>query len=47
MSQPRNNMHKQYWSKDEDDKLQAVVDKYGARNWKRIASFFENRTDVQ
>ncbi|MFS8159975.1 MAG: SANT/Myb-like DNA-binding domain-containing protein [Candidatus Roizmanbacteria bacterium] len=23
------------------------MDQYGAKNWKRIASFFDNRTDVQ
>jgi len=38
---------KQYWTKEEDQKLQALVEKYGARNWKRIASYFDNRTDVQ
>lgn len=39
--------HKQYWTKEEDDKLQALVNKYGAKNWKRIASYFDTRTDVQ
>lgn len=39
--------HKQYWTKEEDEKLQALVNKYGAKNWKRIASYFETRTDVQ
>ena len=38
---------KQYWTKEEDQKLQALVEKFGARNWKRIASYFDNRTDVQ
>lgn len=38
---------KQYWTKEEDDKLQTLVENYGAKNWKRIASYFENRTDVQ
>jgi hypothetical protein len=40
-------MHKQYWTKEEDEKLQTLVDKHGAKNWKRIASYFDNRTDVQ
>lgn len=40
-------MQKQYWTKEEDLKLQALVEKHGAKNWKRIASFFNNRTDVQ
>lgn len=40
-------LQKQYWTKEEDDKLQALVHKYGAKNWKRIASSFSNRTDVQ
>jgi hypothetical protein len=43
----RKTLHKQYWTKEEDDKLQALVNKYGAKNWKRIASYFDNRTDVQ
>lgn len=38
---------KQYWTKEEDEKLHTLVDRYGARNWKRIASYFDNRTDVQ
>lgn len=33
-------IHKQYWTKEEDLKLQALVEKYGAKNWKRIASYF-------
>jgi hypothetical protein len=40
-------VHKQYWTKEEDDKLEALVEKHGAKNWKRIASYFDNLTDVQ
>lgn len=36
-----------WWTEDEDLKLKELVDSYGAKNWKKIASFFEDRTDVQ
>lgn len=46
---------KQYWSKEEDEKLQQLVLKFEvslhltfqAKNWKKIASYFPDRTDVQ
>lgn len=50
---------KRWWTKDEvwiyrfvsnltkDMKLQAIVKQYGPRNWKKVASFFSDRTDVQ
>jgi len=28
-------------------KLKELVERFGAKNWKRIADSFENRTDVQ
>jgi transcriptional activator Myb len=43
----KKSMQKQYWTKEEDDKLQTLVHEYGAKNWKRIESSFSNRTDVQ
>jgi len=46
-AKPYRNIIKRYWTEEEDEKLRALVDKYGAKNWKRIASFFDNRTDVQ
>ena len=47
LSPLRNKQFKQYWTKEEDDKLHTLVSKHGAKNWKRIASYFSNRTDVQ
>lgn len=38
---------KHWWTPQEDEKLQQLVEEYGARNWKKIASFLEDRTDVQ
>lgn len=38
---------KRYWNDQEDLKLKELVERYGAKNWKRIADSFENRTDVQ
>jgi myb-related protein len=38
---------KRWWTSAEDDKLREVVQELGARNWKRIASYFDDRTDVQ
>jgi|TARA_B110001450_G_scaffold252931_1_gene275504 hypothetical protein len=37
---------KRYWNTEEDNKLTELVQKYGARNWKRIASYLDQRTDV-
>jgi len=42
---PSNN--KRYWNEDEDTKLTELVNKYGARNWKKIAQHLPHRTDVQ
>ena len=41
------NTKKRWWTPEEDEKLKNLVDEFGAKNWKRIASFFEDRTDVQ
>lgn len=41
------NVKKRWWTPEEDEKLRHLVDEFGARNWKRIAGFFEERTDVQ
>lgn len=41
------NQRKRYWNEQEDLKLKELVEKYGAKNWKRIADSFDNRTDVQ
>lgn len=35
------NIKKRWWTQEEDEKLKQLVDEYGARNWKRIAGFFE------
>jgi len=39
--------HKRYWNEGEDSRLRELVDRYGGKNWKRIAEHFDNRTDVQ
>jgi len=38
---------KRWWTPEEDELLKKVVRKYGAKNWKKIASFLKDRTDVQ
>ena len=40
-------MKKRWWTPEEDDQLKQLVDEFGAKNWKRIASYFNDRTDVQ
>jgi hypothetical protein len=39
--QERSALKKRWWTQEEDEKLKQLVDEYGARNWKRIASFFD------
>lgn len=43
----RTTPRKRWWTADEDEKLRQLVEEYGAKNWKRIAGFFEERSDVQ
>ncbi|KAL4423083.1 hypothetical protein ABPG77_005888 [Micractinium sp. CCAP 211/92] len=35
------------WNKQEDDLLRRMVAQYGAKNWKKIAEHFADRSDVQ
>ena len=35
------------WTQEEDESLQAAVELHSGRNWKKIAEYFEDRTDVQ
>ena len=35
------------WTAEEDTILRRAVHKYNGRNWKKIAEYFEDRTDVQ
>lgn len=35
------------WTKDEDDVLARAVRTYQGKNWKKVAEFFDDRTDVQ
>lgn len=43
--------HKSYerrwWTKNEDEQLRQLVENHGAKNWKKIASYLNGRTDVQ
>ncbi len=41
------NIKKRWWTQEEDDQLKQLVDEFGAKNWKRIAIYFHDRTDVQ
>jgi hypothetical protein len=45
MGDGKNN--KRYWNEQEDSLLTELVERYGAKNWKAIASHFHQRTDVQ
>lgn len=52
---PKKHSKKRWWSPEEDSKLNELVKKYGvglglsfqAKNWKKIANAFKDRTDVQ
>mmetsp|Transcript_6754 Transcript_6754/g.12710 ORF Transcript_6754/g.12710 Transcript_6754/m.12710 type:complete len:661 (-) Transcript_6754:6391-8373(-) len=35
------------WTKEEDEQLQRVIDKYGPKNWKLISEHIKGRTEVQ
>ncbi|KRX08468.1 Zinc finger, Sec23/Sec24-type [Pseudocohnilembus persalinus] len=38
---------KRVWTQKEDEQLKLLVQQYGAKNWKLIASNFEERSDIQ
>jgi hypothetical protein len=38
---------KRWWTPEEDQKLKELVERHGPRNWKTIAQYFDDRTDVQ
>lgn len=38
---------KRYPSLTQDEQLRSLVKKFGAKNWKKISGYFENRSDVQ
>ncbi|OHS99271.1 Myb-like DNA-binding domain containing protein [Tritrichomonas foetus] len=40
-------LNKGPWTNDEDEKLMKYVELCGNKSWKRISSFFDNRSDVQ
>ncbi|CAD8211658.1 unnamed protein product [Paramecium octaurelia] len=44
---PPQTIKKRWWTEEEDQQLKDLVSQYGAKNWKKIASFFQDRTDVQ
>ena len=43
----QNTGKKRMWTASEDQSLQNLVKKHGAKNWKAISEFFSDRTDVQ
>ena len=43
----KSNIKKRWWTREEDEQLKQLVDEFGAKNWKKIAKSFEDRTDVQ
>lgn len=40
-------IHQRKWSKEEDALLLKLAEKYNARNWKKIASYFQNKVALQ
>ncbi|EAY22310.1 Myb-like DNA-binding domain containing protein [Trichomonas vaginalis G3] len=40
-------INKTQWTKEEDEKLLRMINKYGKRSWTKISSEIEGRTDVQ
>ena len=44
---PRKSTPKRWWTPSEDETLKKLVEEHGAKNWKNIASFLLDRTDVQ
>ncbi|XP_048842501.1 transcriptional activator Myb isoform X2 [Brienomyrus brachyistius] len=43
----KRHLGKTRWTRDEDEKLKKLVEHHGSEDWKVIASFLPNRTDVQ
>ncbi|KAL0967118.1 hypothetical protein UPYG_G00248010 [Umbra pygmaea] len=43
----KRNLGKTRWTREEDEKLKKLVEHHGSEDWKLIASFLPNRTDVQ
>ncbi|XP_075453500.1 transcriptional activator Myb isoform X3 [Ascaphus truei] len=47
LSKGRRHLGKTRWTREEDEKLKKLVEQNGTEDWKVIASFLPNRTDVQ
>ncbi|XP_018412437.1 PREDICTED: transcriptional activator Myb isoform X2 [Nanorana parkeri] len=47
LSKGKRHMGKTRWTREEDEKLKKLVEQNGTEDWKVIASFLPNRTDVQ
>ncbi|KAJ8355764.1 hypothetical protein SKAU_G00185580 [Synaphobranchus kaupii] len=43
----KRHLGKTRWTREEDEKLKKLVENHGSEDWKVIASFLPNRTDVQ
>uniref|UniRef100_A0A672NDH6 Transcriptional activator Myb n=1 Tax=Sinocyclocheilus grahami TaxID=75366 RepID=A0A672NDH6_SINGR len=43
----KRHLGKTRWTREEDEKLKRLVEHHGSEDWKVIASFLPNRTDVQ
>ncbi|KAG9347666.1 hypothetical protein JZ751_005238 [Albula glossodonta] len=43
----KRHLGKTRWTREEDEKLKKLVEHHGSEDWKVIASFLPNRTDVQ
>ncbi|XP_071480858.1 myb-related protein A-like [Diadema antillarum] len=43
----RKEISRSRWTKDEDDQLRQVIELHGTMDWKGIASFFPNRSELQ
>nr|AAF05728.1 transcription factor cmyb [Danio rerio] len=43
----KRHLGKSRWTREEDEKLKRLVEHHGSEDWKVIASFLPNRTDVQ
>ncbi|KAM4772770.1 transcriptional activator Myb [Rhinophrynus dorsalis] len=47
LSKGKRHLGKTRWTREEDEKLKKLVEQNGSEDWKVIASFLPNRTDVQ